>query len=526
MTETRSETLIIGAGPAGLQLGHFLHSARRDYLILERDTPGSFFKRFPRHRRLLSINKVHTGHSDPEINLRWDWNSFLSDDADLRFGRFSVAYLPTAEDLVRYSEEFARRCDLRLRCGVDVVRVGRAGGGFVVVDSRGRIFRSDRLVVATGVSEPYVPDIPGIENAEQYCDVSVDPEDFAGQRVLILGKGNSGFETANNLIGTASTIHIASPHPLRMAWESRHVGHLRAVNNDQVDTYLLKSQNVVIDGLCEQIERRDGRFYATFLYTHADGERETLGYDRVICCTGFRFATGIFDRDCQPSLAINERFPQLTSAFESTNIPGLYFAGTLMQALDFKRKQSAFIHGFRYNIRALSRILEARYHGEPWGYRAVPPTPELIAEAILERVNRTSALWQQTGIICDVIVAPRDGSPARHYEEVPTAYIMNGELGDFDDYYTITLEFGDDIVAQAPNPLALSRIHKNDTARAELSSGIHPIVRRYRGDTLLNVHHVIEDIESQWIEDVHRAPLVEYFAQQLALHRVQAGSGT
>src|SRR6266511_4958111 len=69
------------AGPAGLQMAHHLHRDGRDYVVLERgDGCGEFFRRFPRHRRLLSINKPHTGFKDPEKNLRWDWNSILSDN--------------------------------------------------------------------------------------------------------------------------------------------------------------------------------------------------------------------------------------------------------------------------------------------------------------------------------------------------------------------------------------------------------------------------------------------------------------
>ena len=40
--------LVIGAGPAGLQLAHFLEQAGRDYLLLERGpTPGTFSAGFP-----------------------------------------------------------------------------------------------------------------------------------------------------------------------------------------------------------------------------------------------------------------------------------------------------------------------------------------------------------------------------------------------------------------------------------------------------------------------------------------------
>jgi cation diffusion facilitator CzcD-associated flavoprotein CzcO len=52
--------LIIGAGAAGLQLGYYLQQAGCDYLTLEREHQvGAFFKHFPRHRRLISLNKVH-----------------------------------------------------------------------------------------------------------------------------------------------------------------------------------------------------------------------------------------------------------------------------------------------------------------------------------------------------------------------------------------------------------------------------------------------------------------------------------
>ncbi len=91
------DCLVIGAGPAGLQLGSFLKRAGRDYLILEAGrAPGTFFGRFPRHRRLISINKPHTGWDDPELNLRMDWNSLLSDDPRLLFTRYTGRYLPDA----------------------------------------------------------------------------------------------------------------------------------------------------------------------------------------------------------------------------------------------------------------------------------------------------------------------------------------------------------------------------------------------------------------------------------------------
>ena len=51
--------LIIGAGPAGLQLGYYLEKNNRDYLIIERnDSAGAFFKDMPRHRFLESMART------------------------------------------------------------------------------------------------------------------------------------------------------------------------------------------------------------------------------------------------------------------------------------------------------------------------------------------------------------------------------------------------------------------------------------------------------------------------------------
>ena len=126
---TRTDYLILGAGPAGLQLGYFLERAGRDYLILEQgNTAGTFFRTFPRHRKLLSINKPHTGFDDSELNLRMDWNSLLSDQPTLLFTRYTERYFPDADVMVRYLIDFADTIKLKIRYGARAVRVSRDGG--------------------------------------------------------------------------------------------------------------------------------------------------------------------------------------------------------------------------------------------------------------------------------------------------------------------------------------------------------------------------------------------------------------
>ncbi len=503
--------VVVGAGPAGLQLAYFLQQAGFDYTVLESgEAPGTFYTKFPRHRTLISSNKVHTGYDDPEKRLRWDWNSLLSDSPEMLFRNYSEEYFPAADDLVRYLGDFGSHFGLRVRYGTRVARISREDGEFHLSDAAGNAYRAKRVVVATGYSAAYQPAIPGLELAESYNDVSCDRADFVNQQVLIIGKGNSAFETADNLIPTAAVIHVASPKPLNLAWKTHFVGHLRAVNNNFLDTYQLKSQNAVLDATIHRIEKRDGRYVVSVTYTHAHGESEELFYDRVISCTGFRFDPSIFDESCTPELCIDDRFPRQSSAWESTSVEGLYFAGALMHMRDYKKTTSGFIHGFRYNVRTLVRLLEARYHGRPLPRRPVADTVEGLSDAVLERVNRSSALWQQFGFLCDVIVVPEEGG-AEYIEEVPVDYVHDGELGLNPHYYVVTLEFGK-IVGDPFN------VERNpDPAYANESTFLHPVVRRYCGLKLLGEVHLAEHLYAEWSHPtMHVEPLRAFFTESFA----------
>jgi thioredoxin reductase len=509
---TPLEYLILGAGPAGLQLGYYLQKAGRRYRILEAgEGAGTFYRMFPRHRTLISINKVHTGTTDPEKNLRWDWNSLLSDDGEILFKDFSTEYFPAADDLVRYLGAFAEHHRLNVQYDTRAVRVSRDASGFRVVDGTGTVHTALRLIVATGYGRAYIPQIPGIELAEDYATMSVALEDFANQEILILGKGNSAFETADHLIPAAAVIHVASPNPIQMAWKTHFVGHLRAVNNNFLDTYQLKSQNAVLDASVERIHRRDdGKLVVSVSYTHAHGEREDLVYDRVIACTGFGFDASPFDESCRPALTINDRFPDQTSAWESTSVEGLFFAGALMHMRDFKKTTSGFIHGFRYNVRTLHRLLEARYHGKPLQARPIAPTVDSLTRATLERVNRSSGLWQQFGFLCDVILVPETGD-AEYLEELPIAWVQESEMALHPNRYVVTLEFGKTM----GDPFTVER--NPDPALADRSTFLHPVIRRYSGGVLKDEVHLIEDLYAEWSRPhMHVDPLMHFFRSHIA----------
>lgn len=509
--KTHFDYLIIGAGPAGLQLAYYLEKNQRDYLILERsDGAGSFFRKFPRHRLLISINKVYTGTDDQEANYRWDWNSLICDDEALMFKNYTKKYFPHPDIMVQYCEDFAERYQLRIQYNTAVANIRKnEAGHFVLTDAEGNEYTSNRLVVATGIFKPYLPDIPGIELCDNYINHEIDPEKYANKRVLVVGKGNSAFETADNLIPTAAAIHVCSPESVRFAWQSHFVGHLRAVNNNFLDTYQLKSQNTVIDATIERIEKREGKFYVHLAYTHANGQTTVVDYDHVIFCTGFRFDDSLFDESLKPALMHMDRFPAQTSEWESTNIPDLYFAGTLMQACDFKKTMSGFIHGFRHNVAALANVFEVKYHADPWPSTELEATAEAVCHQVIDRVNRAAAMFLQPGFLCDVMVVDEEMGKANYYGDLRLAYVSDSDFANLPHYYTISLEYGH----FEGDPFSLERDPAPDMGHE--AAYLHPVIRRYNRGELVGEHHINDDLESQWWKDEYVQPALAWFEEQL-----------
>lgn len=508
--EETHQYVIVGGGPAGLQLSYYLQRAGADYVALERaDAPASFFRSFPRHRRLISLNKVHTVSTDPEIRLRWDWNSLLNDSPGLLFPTYSQEYLPKADDLVRYLADFQNLHDLNVRYGTAVHGIERSGDGFLV-RTGDSVLRCRCVVVATGWGAPYVPQIKGIEHAVGYEEMDTDPALYAGKRVLVVGKGNSAFETANAILGHAAIVHLASRRPLRLAWNTKHPGDVRGQYGAILDSYQFKTLHAVLDCVIDEISWTGDHYEVRITYTHADGEQAVLEYDTVIRCTGFRMDTSIFDPACRPETERDDRLPALRPDWSSANVEDLYFAGTLAQARDFRRASSAFIDGFRYNLRTLTTLLRERYDGVALPYDTVPSDPQKLTSLVLDRVNWSSALWTQFEYLCDVLVLDEASGLVRHYTDLPEDYAVS-RFGDEPHYYTVTLRWGRDDYGDV---FAVER--HPEPGRAQESAFIHPVVRRYRGTELVEERHLLEDLLADWRrQDRHVEPLLAFFEKHL-----------
>ncbi|HEY1624916.1 MAG TPA: NAD(P)-binding domain-containing protein [Streptosporangiaceae bacterium] len=514
MTDTvqRRRYVIVGAGPAGLQLSYYLQRAGADYVTLERESaPGQFFARFPRHRRLISLNKVHTVSTDPEIRLRWDWNSLLNDSPELMFPKFSSEYLPAADDLVHYLGEFQRRHGLAVRYNTAVERIERAGGGGFLVYTCDGVLHGQCVVVAAGWGQPYVPPIRGIEHAVGYEEMKTDPAEYTDQRVLIIGKGNSAFEAATPMLGYASMIHLASRRPLRLAWNTKHPGHVRGQFGVLLDSYQFKTLHSVLDCTIDEIRPVDGRFQVRITYTHADGEQALLDYESVIRCTGFRMDTSIFDPAICPEMINDYRMPAVGPDWQSTSADGLYFAGTIAQARDSGHASSPFIDGFRYNLRTFTAILRERYEGVPLPRATGPGDPDRLTSLVLDRLNWSSALWTQFEYLCDVLVVDDKTGQVTHYQDLPEDYAVS-RFRDEPHYYTAALRWGRD---EYGDVFAIGRHPEPD--RAAESAFIHPVVRQYRGTEIVAERHLLEDLLAEWRrQDRHVDPLRSFFETTLS----------
>ncbi|XP_032392442.1 FAD-dependent oxidoreductase domain-containing protein 2 [Etheostoma spectabile] len=555
---------VLGAGPAGLQMGYFLSKAERDYIILERNSgPGSFFNKYPRHRKLISINKIHTGRQNREFNLRHDWNSLLSDRPDLLLKRVSGDFYPPADAFPLYLSMFVKELGLKVRYGVDIGRIraaqSAAGRRYILTDQHASDYTCSVLLAATGLWVPHKVEFVGSHLVEGYESISTNPEDYKDQSVLILGKGNSAFETAQSILGRASHVHMISSSPVRLAWQTHYVGDLRAVNNELIDTYQLKSLDGLLEAHLDKIvlaqrteqgrtrsgkkkKEKKGQLYVTLKkFLQHQGQKNSSDvtgeelpgyyidnfslrkpYDRVIRCLGFRFNFSIFDSSTCPPKSDNAkgRLPQVTAWYEGKSTPGLFVLGTAAHSRDYRSSAGGFVHGFRYTVRAVHRVLEQRYHSNPW-----PSTKLLTSQLqswILKRVGEASGPYQMFEVLGDVILLR--GSHCEYVEEftlqaLPQFSNLSGHEVSRHGLIVLVMQYGKKKI----DYLGPERT-EGDWTKAWKSNFLHPVLYYY--DTLPTeeemklrpsgwalprpkaIHHMVEDFLAEWDSPVsHIQPL-------------------
>jgi len=446
--------LIVGAGPGGIQMGYYFEKAGRDYLILERsDQVGSFLAKYPRHRKMISINKKHIGTlgdrkdvDHDEVRLRYDWNSLLCDDPEFRFTSYTDDYFPSADLYVKYLDDYVKKYGIKIEFGVEVRKVMKEprenGEDIFQLICGNYVYHCKYLIMATGLSKPNIPkDIPGIEHAIGYEEMDMDLEKYRNKEVLIMGHGNSAFEVADWLTPVVGYLNVTGRSPIRMAWKTHYVGDVRAVNNDFLDTFQLKSL-----GIMEEWDDHSIIFNSTngkFKY------RDKLEYDYIIRCLGFLFDDQIFDRKtCRIDLDHDGKIPKIKENYESTSVKNLFFVGAAGQNLDYRKSSSAFIHGFRYSCQFLFYYLENvnHLHDFPREIIKIGSKETIfkdISVRIIDLVNESSGILQLFEHYCYLIIFSEDVILIT--VPIPVKFVIFFEsLIEKNCFMVITMEYGFD----------------------------------------------------------------------------------
>jgi cation diffusion facilitator CzcD-associated flavoprotein CzcO len=339
-----TEIIIVGGGAAGLSAAGALRRRGRDPIVLE---------------KLARVGDVWARRYD-RLRLHTVYSSL----AHYPLPRRSSKY-PSKDEYAAYLRSYAAHFKLRIIAGCPVERVHRGDGETWLVESACGEWRSRAVVIAVGqYGVPLMPSWPGRETYRGRLSHSAEytsGRPYAGQRVLVVGAGNSGAEIATDLAEQGAAfvaISIRTPPPIvardpfgmpaqrsslalsllpprladRLARMISHLvlGDLTAYGMPPAAWWPYSASSVpLIDvGFVDALKR--GRLHirpqlerlsetgAIF----ADGRAEP--FDAVIAATGFR--TGLEQLIDLPG-ALDSRGEPAFPSGRATAFPGLYFIG-------------------------------------------------------------------------------------------------------------------------------------------------------------------------------------------------------
>ena len=188
------DAIVIGGGPAGLACSRELSRRGVSHRVLERgDAVGHTWA------HLYDGLVLHTG-------------KHLSSLPGMPFPS-STPLFPSRADFLAYLQRYADTFRVPIETGQEVESVRREADGWTVQTKKGGQRRGKSLIVATGiVSNPHVPDFRGRFRFAGTVLHSVEyrrPDPFRGQRVLVVGAGNSSGEICAELADAGVDVTVA-----------------------------------------------------------------------------------------------------------------------------------------------------------------------------------------------------------------------------------------------------------------------------------------------------------------------------
>lgn len=279
------DVVVVGGGQAALAAGYFLRRAKADFLILDDNpTPGGSWREYWDSLRLFSP----AGHS-----MLPGW--WMPEEEGREY--------PSASHVVRYLSEYERRYALPVRRPVRVRGVERAGRTLRVLSEQDT-WRARHVISATGTwRAPHTPDLPGREVFTGRQLHTVDyrvPQEFTGQRVVVVGGGNSAAQILAELSLVARTLWATARPPRFLPDEldgralfSIATRRQQALERGQSAPGLEELGDIVAVPSVRRARDR-GALKAEPMFDHltptgvawADGT--TWDCDAVLWCTGFR----------------------------------------------------------------------------------------------------------------------------------------------------------------------------------------------------------------------------------------------
>ena len=193
------DTLIIGAGQAGLATSEHLSNHGVPHLIIEKN-------------RIVESWR----------SCRWDslvangpaWHDRFP---TLDFNDHSPNYFADKNEVIEYFEKFAKKINAPVRTNVAAQETIKnlANNQFETKTANG-IIKSNNIVVATGAfQKPVVPSIiPHQENLNQiHSQFYKNPDQFTDGAILVIGSGSSGSQIAQELMLSGKKVFLSiGPH--------------------------------------------------------------------------------------------------------------------------------------------------------------------------------------------------------------------------------------------------------------------------------------------------------------------------
>jgi putative flavoprotein involved in K+ transport len=203
MLVEKTDTLVIGAGQAGLAMSEHLSRSGVPHLVLERHRIAERW----RSERWDSL--VANG---PAWHDRFPGMTFSDVESSVGPDDF-----PGKETVADYFVAYAKKIEAPIRCGVEVLKLERNAGrpGFRVETSKG-VIEAQRVVAATGpfqkpVIPAVVPERAGL--LQTHSTGYRNPAQLPDGAVLVVGSGSSGTQIAEELMQAGRRVYLSvGPH--------------------------------------------------------------------------------------------------------------------------------------------------------------------------------------------------------------------------------------------------------------------------------------------------------------------------